>query len=106
MKTCLIDADSLIYINCYSKKDEPVKTLQDCKDSVDDMIAQILKATKSSHYLLFLTVGKGYRYKIYPEYKANRKYGERPEFFSALKEYLISDYKALYNTELEADDLC
>lgn len=106
-----MDADGLIYIVGYNKVpkegEEPVpnKTLQECKDQIDDLIRNILKITKADHYLLFLTVGKNFRYEIYPEYKGNRK-GEKPEHFDRIKEYLITDYKAIYDFRLEADDLC
>ena len=120
-KIALIDADSLIYINCYNKKlldkeknpvigddGEPVRevrTLQECKDLTDKMIMDILKATSSTEYLLFLTVGRGFRYDIYPEYKGNRKGSEKPEHFDRVKEHLITDHKAIYGHGLEADDL-
>lgn len=104
-KIALIDADGLIYINCHNKKDAPIKTLEDCKRSVDNMIQQILISSKANEYLLFLTVGKNFRYSIYPEYKANRKYGDKPEHFDRIKEYLITDYKSIYGYNLEADDL-
>lgn len=121
-RIALIDADSLVYINVHCKKllsndnveiiDDwgkavrEVKTLQQCKDSVDNMIKNILLTTEATHYLLFLTVGKNFRYDIYPEYKANRKYGDKPAHFDAIKEYLITNYKAVYDGYLEADDLC
>lgn len=106
-KTALIDADGIIYIACYNKKDSTeVKSLQDCKNAVDDVIKNILLATGSDKYLLFLTVGKNFRYDIYPEYKGNRKYSEKPEHFDRVKEYFITDYKAVYKHGLEADDLC
>lgn len=120
-KIALIDSDSLIFINVHCKKKvdsfgkfiiddngdyvKEVKTLQDCKDSVDSMIQSILFSTKSTHYLLFLTVGRNFRYDIYPEYKGNRKYGDKPAHFDAIKEYLITRWQASYFKGLEADDL-
>jgi hypothetical protein len=102
----LIDADSIIYITSFDKKDAPsIKTLQECKDLVDKLIFNMLNYTKSTHYLLFLTVGKSFRFDIYPQYKGNRKYADKPVHFDAIKEYLITKYKAVYNTSLEADDL-
>lgn len=120
-KTALIDADSIIYICCAKKKkydsnNEPIiddlgehvyeiKSLQDCKDLVDNMVKTILNLTRSTHYLLFLTVGRNFRYDYYPEYKGNRKYSDRPEHFDKIKEYLITDWNAVYEHGLEADDL-
>jgi len=102
----LIDADSIIYITAFDKKDSlKPKTLQECKDLVDSLIFNMLSYTRSTHYLLFLTVGKNFRYDIYPLYKANRKYGEKPEHFDAVKEYLITKYNAIHHPKLESDDL-
>lgn len=122
MRTCLIDADGLIYVVVHCKKQynedgSPLldalgaqvvetKTLDDCKLQMDTLIKTILNITKSDSYLLFLTVGKNFRYSIYPEYKGNRKQGDKPEHFDRVKEYLITEYKAIYDTRLEADDLC
>lgn len=105
MKVNLIDADSVIYICAFDKKDAPIKTLQDCKDLVDSLIFNMLSYTKSTHYLLFLTIGKNFRYEIYPEYKANRKYADKPPHFDSIKEYLITKYKAIHHPKLESDDL-
>lgn len=105
-RTCLIDADSIIYFSTFTKVNEPDKTFEDCKKNVDDIIFNILNYTKSTHYVLFLTVGRNFRYNIYPQYKANRKYGAKPEHFDKIKEYMITHYKAIFNPELEADDLC
>lgn len=121
MRVCCLDADSLIYIVCHNKKKfnedgssllddlgEQVtenKSLADCKILADDMIKNILRMTKSSHYLLALTVGRNFRYEVYPEYKANRKYSDKPEHFDRIKEYLITDWKAYYINGLEADDI-
>lgn len=102
--TALIDADSLIYIACYCKPDEP-KELDDCKFIINRLIQDIVDNTRASKYLLFLTVGKGFRYKIYPAYKANRK-GEKPAHFNEIKQFLIDKYEAIHHPELEADDLC
>ncbi len=102
----LIDADSIIYICAFDKKDAPsIKTLQECKDLVDSLIKNMLVYTKSTHYLLFLTVGKCFRFDVNPLYKANRKYADKPQHFDAIKEYLITKYKAIYETLKEADDL-
>lgn len=102
--TALIDADSLIYIACYCKPDEP-KTLDDCKFIISKLIQDIVDNTRASNYLLFLTVGRGFRYKVYPAYKANRK-GEKPVHFNEVKQFLIDKYGAIHHPELEADDLC
>ena len=104
-KTVLIDADSLIFISCYCKNDE-VKSLQDCKDIVDNFIKNVLDATKTSRFLLFLTIGKGFRYKVYTDYKANRKSLKPLDNYVEVRKYLVDKYGAISHPELEADDLC
>ncbi len=102
--TALIDADSLIYMTCYCKPDEP-KTLDDCKFIISRLIQDIIDNTKANKFILFLTIGKGFRYKVYPAYKSNRK-SEKPAHFTEVKQFLIDKYNAIHHPELEADDLC
>ena len=95
-RIAFIDADTLIFFAVHNKKDSLiVKSLQDCKSHMDDLIKNILNYTKATHYLLFLTVGRNFRYDVYPEYKGNRKYGEKPQYFDQIKEYLITNYKSV-----------
>ena len=103
-RIALIDADSLIYISCYNK--DKVKTLEECKNTADEFIKNIIDATGSNKFLLFLTIGKGFRYKVYPEYKANRKDLKPLDHYVEVRQYLIDKYKAYNHPELEADDLC
>lgn len=121
-KVALIDADSLIYINVHCKKllsndnveiiddwGKPVrevKTLKQCEDGVDNMIKHILRFTGATSYLLFLTSGRNFRYNIYPEYKANRKYGDKPMWFDEVKTHLLRKEASVVHSDLEADDLC
>lgn len=121
-ETALIDADGLIYIISYCKQkrdengmpllndlghpDREEKTLEQCQLAMDDIIKNILLGTGAEKYILFLTIGKNFRYKIYPEYKANRKYGDKPQHFDDIKTYLLVKYLAVHHPDLEADDLC
>ncbi len=104
-KVALIDADFLMYYVCPNKKGEEPKTKEQCTALVDKFLKTIFVLTKSTHYLLFLTVGRCFRYKIDPEYKGNRKKLEKPPHFDYVKEYLITKYQAKYLIDLEADDL-
>ena len=97
----LIDGDSLIYY----EMNKP--TLEEALDSLDGRLHQMFEEVKATKYAGFLTSGKCFRYnaaKTKP-YKGNRKYGNKPIIFPALKEYLRQEWNFISIPELEADDL-
>ena len=97
----LIDGDSLIYY----EMGKP--TLEEALESLDGRLHQMFEMTHATHYAGFLTIGKCFRYdaaKTKP-YKGNRKCGNKPIIFPALKEYLRQEWKFISIPELEADDL-
>jgi hypothetical protein len=100
-KIALIDGDSLIYY----EMGKP--TLEEALNSLDGRLQQMFEQTEATHYAGFLTSGKCFRYdaaKSKP-YKGNRKYGDKPIIFPAIKEYLRQHWKFEAISELEADDL-
>jgi len=99
------DADFLPYYICHNKKDEPEKTLEECYTLVDNFIDNINQAIEAEFYCGFLTVGKCFRYTIYPDYKANRKYEQKLNYLDRVKEYLITKHNFTYLSGYEADDL-
>tara|TARA_R110002124_G_scaffold94549_1_gene238615 strand:+ start:1291 stop:2094 length:804 start_codon:yes stop_codon:yes gene_type:complete len=100
-KIALIDGDSLIYY----EMNKP--TLQEALDGIDARINQMLTITNAKHYAGFLTQGKCFRYNIATTkpYKYNRKKGDKPIIFPAIKEHLKQIWGFTYIPELEADDL-
>jgi len=100
-KIALIDGDSLIYY----EMGRP--TLEEALEGIDMRITQMLNITGCTHYAGFLTQGKCFRYNIASTkpYKYNRKRGDKPIIFPAIKEYLKQKWKFTYVPELEADDL-
>ncbi len=97
----LIDGDSLIYY----EMGKP--TLEEALESLDGRLHQMLDMTHATKYAGFLTTGKCFRYtaaKTRP-YKGNRKYGDKPIIFPAIKEYLKQEWNFISVPELEADDL-
>lgn len=105
MSLALIDSDFLPFIACYDKVGKSEKSLDECIAYVDNLIQGIFKDTKCDSYILALTVGKCFRYKLYPEYKGNRKYKQKLNYFKEVKQHLIDNYGAVFNEELEADDI-
>jgi len=100
-KIALIDGDSLIYY----EMGKP--TLEEALQSLDGRLHQMFEQTEATHYAGFLTSGKCFRYaaaKTKP-YKGNRKKGDKPIIFPAIKEYLRQEWGFTSVPELEADDL-
>ena len=99
--TALIDGDSLIYF----EMGKP--TLEQALAGIDQRINQMLAETNAIKYAGFLTAGKCFRYKaaITRPYKGNRKYGDKPIIFPAIREYLRQHWNFISVPELEADDL-
>ena len=99
--TALIDGDSLIYY----EMGKP--TLEEALKGIDNRLEDMFNKTGATQYAGFLTTGKCFRYaraETKP-YKGNRKYGDKPIIFPAIKEYLKQKWKFKAVTELEADDL-
>lgn len=105
-RVCIADIDTALYIVCYNKKDSIPKTLEECYQQMDDLLNNIFVATDCSHYLLYLTIGKNFRYSIDENYKSNRKKQEKPPFFYEVREYLINKWNAYFDEGFESDDLC
>ena len=99
--TALIDADSLLYF----EMGKP--TLEEAIISLDGRLIEMLDKCNADKYAGFLTIGRCFRYAKAKtrEYKGNRKHGDKPIIFYALKEYLKQNWKFTYIPELEADDL-
>jgi 5'-3' exonuclease len=101
----VIDADFIPFYVCYNKKGQEEKTLDDCINICDNFINNILKATNADYYVGYLTKGKCFRYDINPDYKANRKYLDQPQYLDQIKERLLT-YNFVSQKGWEADDLC
>lgn len=108
-KIALIDGDFLPFYVCHNKKLEggsvENKSLQDCKDLLDSFIRTIMVNSGATHYIMALTVGQCFRYKVNPQYKANRKYEDPPEHLRDIKQYLKDAYNGFSVEGLEADDI-
>ena len=100
-KIALIDGDSLIYY----EMGKP--TLEEALNSLDGRLIQIFEETQATKYAGFLTTGKCFRYNVAKSkpYKGNRRRGDKPIIFPAIKEYLRQNWNFTSIPELEADDL-
>jgi 5'-3' exonuclease len=101
----LIDADHIPYIVCYNKVGEPDKSLEEAISNANNYLQGLINGSNVDEFILFFTIGKNFRYDIYPEYKANRKNNEKPPFFNEVREYLVKEYNGIHGYNLEADDI-
>lgn len=67
------------------------------------MISRICLATNTSDIECYIGGSDNFRYKIYPDYKANR-IKEKPHYLEACREMLVTQYKATVVNGMETDD--
>ncbi len=98
----LIDADTLCYVAAVMAEglDE-----SEARINVDKYLEDLLIDCNDFDYICYLTGDNNFRYKIYPEYKANRKDQPKPTYLPIARERLITSYNAIVSDGCEADDL-
>lgn len=99
------DADFIPFYVCHVKEGEPEKTLEDCIQNCNDLIKNVNDSVEADEFVGFLTIGKCFRYKIYPEYKGNRKYDKLPKYLNEVRTYMKETYGFIGIDGYEADDL-
>ena len=98
----LIDSDTLAYVAAIMAEglDE-----SSARYNVDEMLENVLIDCNDSDYICYLTGDNNFRYKVYPEYKANRKDMVKPTYLPVARQRLIDEYNAIVSDGCEADDL-
>lgn len=94
----LIDGDFLQYHS-------PKRDYLQCIENVDWLIGQMQESTGVDKYRLFLSGGKTFRHALSPAYKATRR-AEKPPYFYDIRNYLVDNYNAEIQMDMEADDAC
>jgi DNA polymerase-1 len=97
----LLDGDILAYrcATVNENNDESIACWQ-----VSEMLERMLHETNAMRYTCYLTGSGNFRYDVYPEYKANRKDVPKPRHLSAVREHLVTEWKAQVTDGIEADD--
>jgi 5'-3' exonuclease len=96
----LVDGDIVCYrAACSAENDEQWVA----QTRADKIIQEILENTQAESYKVFLTGSSNFRREIAPTYKANRP-DERPAHWQAVREFLVTQHKAIVCEGCEADD--
>lgn len=113
-KVAIVDADSIIYAICVNKKQDEnqvseyglqsERSLEQVIEEFNNYFFKILMDTGCNSYIALTTKGS-HRYSIYKEYKANRKYLERPKYLTEITDYCINELGFIRIDGYEADDL-
>ena len=112
--TLLIDGDILAYKACAAAEkeiqwDENLWTLhadlRDAKHYFLEQLEEIETALGDGDKIFALSPKTNFRYRIWPDYKANRKDKRRPMCLEALREWIASEYNVFQRPDIEADDV-
>ncbi len=104
MTTALVDGDIVAY-RCAASAD----TEEDVSIAlirVDALMQEIMAAVGATGHKVFLSGSKesNFRYKVDPQYKANRLSMVKPIYLDSCKEFLVTNWKAERCEGYEADD--
>jgi hypothetical protein len=102
----IIDADIVGYrcsASC-EKQGVVVEPLEVALLRVDELMERIIHETGATSYNAYLTGSDNYRLVYNPAYKANRAGKPRPHWLQAVREHLVTNWKATVEDGQEADD--
>lgn len=97
----LIDADLVAY-RCAAVTETADRRI--ALWQADELISRILEETDATDWKLFLSGENNFRYKLYPDYKANRRDMVKPRHLETIREHLILEWNATVTDGIEADD--
>ena len=99
----ILDGDTVAFACAASAEDAEAPWVATSR--AQQMIENILLANETNNIEVWLSGPENFRYKVYPEYKANRIGAYRPKWEKAVKNYLVEKWHANWSQGVEADDM-
>lgn len=84
-------------------------SLADVRSAIDSIFADLFEELQTTECVLCLSDPEpkaDWRKKIYPGYKNNRKPGQRPMAYAAVRDDLSRRWQTQQHANMEADDIC
>jgi 5'-3' exonuclease len=113
-RVLLIDADSIIYFATHFPEDSLMNfpteeyQLEEAKFRTRNKIQEIQNNVEEWYNIkqtyIFVGGQNNFRYKIFPEYKANRLNSKKSPLLPIIKKYMIEELEAISSEGGEADD--
>lgn len=114
-RTALFDADIVAYkataategVWYFNGKDDDPAVHADYDEAIkkaEEYVDKVANHLKADALVICLTDETNFRRDIYPQYKHNRAGKRRPEYLSAIRDYLAETYQTYKRPGLEADD--
>ena len=101
MTVALIDAD-IVSFSCAVYNE--TFGWDACREDIDQLMKRILETTGATSYECYISGSNNFRYRIYPDYKANRKGKPDPQYRAEANAYLVTEYGGKVTDGYEADD--
>ena len=74
------------------------------KWQTDELLDRIVKEVEADDFKVYINGEDNFRYKLYPDYKANRRDMVKPRHLEALRGHLIKEWDASVVNGMETDD--
>lgn len=113
-RVLLIDADSIMYFATYFPEDSLLEfvteedQLEEAKFRVRNKLQEIQNNVEEwfniKNTYIFIGGKNNFRYKVFPEYKANRTNVEKSPLLPMIKDYMLEELNAIASHGAEADD--
>lgn len=113
-RTLLIDGDILVY-RISAASETPIdwggdfwtlhSDFAQCREYLDGQIENYLEVLKADSVVLAFSPKRNFRYRVYPQYKANRQGKRKPITYVPLKQYAFDKYETFQRPDIEGDDI-